>query len=190
MERTVNKNKNRRTKGDTQMLSVGARIAMFLSSYFPLGFIYFVQYWNKQNMIALASLGLCLFGLLCLIAILWSSVREVEPMKDRVMQSRLRGDEVMGYIAGYLLPFLAADLTDVRQFISAAVFLGVLGLLYVTTDMLYINPTLYLIGYKVYEVTFESKGVFPVISHKRPRQGDTIQIVRLAQGIFVAKDGF
>ncbi len=170
------------------MLSVGARIAMFLSSYLPLGLIYFVQYWNKQDVIALTSLGVCLFGLLSLIAILWSSVRDVEATRDRVVQSRLRGDEVMGYIAGYLLPFLATNLADIRQLISAVIFLGVLGFLYVTTDMLYINPTLYLIGYRVYEVTLESKGVHPIISRKRPRQGDAVQVVRLARGIFIAKE--
>ncbi len=171
------------------MASVGARIIMFVSSYLPLEAIFVVQYWGKEGAIAYTSLALCIVGPLALAGVLWSSSRDKEPVKEHVVESRLRGDEVMGYIAGYLLPFLATDLTDMRQLLSAAVFLAVLGYLYVTTDMLYINPTLNFICYRVYEVTFESQQVHPVISRKRPRQGDVVEVVRLTSRIWIVKAG-
>lgn len=171
------------------MASVGARIAMFISSYWPLELIFVVQYWGKQDVIAFTSLALCILGPLALAGILWSTIRDKVPVKEQVVESRLRGDEVMGYIAGYLLPFLATNLTDLRQLLSAAVFLGVLGYLYVTTDMLYINPALNLIGYRVYEVTFEGQRVHPLISRKRPRQGDAVEVVRLTSRIWIARAG-
>lgn len=171
------------------MASVGSRIVMFISSYWPLELIFVIQYWGKQDVIAYTSLAICILGPLVLAGILWSTLHDKGSVKEHVVESRLRGDEVMGYIAGYLLPFLATDLTDLRQLLSAAVFLGVLGYLYITTDMSYINPALNLIGYRVYEVTFEGQRVHPVISMRRPRQGATIEVVRLASRIWIAKAG-
>ena len=173
------------------MVSVGARFVMFLSSYLPLEAIFVIQYWHKQNAIAYPCLALCILGPVLLASILVSSVHDKETSREQVVEIRLRGDEVMGYIAGYLLPFLATDLSKTRQLSSVAVVLGVLCYLYVTTDMLYINPTLNLIGFRVYEVTLkgnaDAKRVHPLISRRRPRQGDAIEVVRLTSRILVAK---
>jgi hypothetical protein len=169
------------------MLSIGARVVLFLSSYVPLGLIFALLYWQRQDVVVWASIGLSVAGTLGLIAVVWGTSRDVEPVQDKVVDCRLRGDEVMGYIAGYLLPFLSIDLSSGRVLAAVAVFLAVLCYLYVTTDMIYINPTLNLLGFKVYEVTLQSEGVRSLISQRRPKQGDPVDVIRLTHGIFISR---
>jgi len=170
------------------MLNLGARITLFVGSYTPLALIFVVLYVGKQNVVA-AIAGVCfVIGLLGPRVLLWLVATDTEPLTDKVVEGHTRGDEVMGYVAGYLIPFLALNLADWRQMLCLIIFVGILGYLYVTTDMLYINPILSLMGYKVYDVTLEKNGRYRIISHGRLRCGDSVLLAKVSSDVWLRKD--
>lgn len=75
--------------------------------------------------------------------------------------------DVLAYMATYLVPFLGVDLATVDGIVVFAVFLGVLGLVYVSSDMLFVNPLLAAIGYHTYEITDPDGHTFSLITRRR-----------------------
>ena len=62
----------------------------------------------------------------------------------------------MSYIASYLLPFVTFPLDKPEQIAALLVFIGVLLILYINSNMIYINPMFNLVGYHLYEITIQS----------------------------------
>jgi len=59
-------------------------------------------------------------------------------------------DEVIGYIASYIVPVLIDPSASRLNAIIAAAALFLVFLIHVTTGRVHVNPLLYLIGYRVY----------------------------------------
>jgi hypothetical protein len=101
---------------------------------------------------------------------------------------RKHGDDVMGYVVGYLIPFVGYSLTSRRQDIALLIFLLLLAYLYTTTDMIHINPMLHLLRYNVYEVTFQQGIVRRVVTKKRVlRRDDELHLVPLSDDLWLDK---
>ncbi|WP_157004418.1 hypothetical protein [Brevundimonas nasdae] len=94
----------------------------------------------------------------------------------------------MSYIASYVVPFAATTLTDVNQAFALAIFLAVLGIVYVNSGMIHVNPLLSAVGYNLYEV--ESTDGMPsvVLTRKRIKRGDILSIIDIGDDVFVEKE--
>ena len=96
---------------------------------------------------AFAALGLMIVGLLLYNA------RRAGAVKWTVSDPTEQGSAVAGYLATYLLPLLAIQSGGWRVTAAYGVYLVVLYVVYVQSDSLVlINPTLYLFGYRIYDV--------------------------------------
>ena len=93
----------------------------------------------------------------------------------------------MGYIVGYIMPFLAIAFSDWQQVAALVVFFVILGFLYVNSDMIHINPTLNLLGYRLYEVTLEDRSTYSLITRHRMQRDTTLQLVRIGDDILFEK---
>ncbi len=157
-----------------------ARIVLFVSSYVPLSIMYFLLYVRTNNAVAFISLGVALASVAALCLMLWWWAHDVEATHDQVLEYRKPGAEVMGYVASYLLPFLGFSLDSRRHLLVLAVYLFVLGYLYVTTDMIRVNPTLNIILRRgVYEAKLKEHGSVWLIAGGRIRQNCKIDVVRV-----------
>ena len=58
------------------------------------------------------------------------------------------------FLATYVIPLLSFNLDTVRQIISLAITLSLIGAIYVKTNLFYANPTLSLLGFKIITVKF------------------------------------
>lgn len=161
------------------MLNKLARAAMFFSSYAPLAAIFFVLYVGRVNSVALVAVAACLLGVLGLWWFLHAARSDVEPTTRVVLDYHKGGTEVMGYVAAYLIPFVGFTLGDLRQDVALIIFFGVLAYLYVSTNMLHINPMLYFLGYRVYEVTFENGRSQHLITKSELARNDVLKIARI-----------
>ena len=167
------------------MLSPFASSALFLSSYTPLFVIFCIENLGTRNLFALVFAGLAILGLLSILFIAYMSRRDTTSIPDRVVSCRERGDELMGYVSAYLIPFLAIDLSNWRQVLALAAFMLLLGYLYVTTSLIYINPLLRLLGYYVYEVEFERCGSQRFISKRVLAANDCVEVVSLVRKVTI-----
>jgi hypothetical protein len=87
--------------------------------------------------------------------------------------------------ASYLIPFVGFALSDLRQDIALLIFFLVLAYLYTNTDMLHVNPVLYLLKYHVYEVTFDEGRPQHLISKTEIARDDVVKVVRLDRNLWI-----
>src|SRR5205823_1297951 len=60
-----------------------------------------------------------------------------------------QGSAVAGYLATYILPLVAFDLAGWRNVFMAAIYGGVLLIVFVRSDLALVNPTLYVFGWQL-----------------------------------------
>lgn len=161
------------------------RVLLFLSSYAPL---FGLLAWRSRSCeplwISLAALSvIAIAGLLTVVLVAGTfrgpilTVSHIQP----------RDAETLAYIATYLIPFLALDLTNPEDLISFVVFMSILGIISVTSHALFVNPVLSLLGYHTYDVTDPDSHVYFVLTQRNPRPGD--QLRPISAGNYVRFEG-
>jgi len=91
-----------------------------------------------------------------------------------------RDDQVMGYLFTYVLPFVGLAFSDPYEVAASAVFVLVLLVLYIRTNLFYVNPILSAVGYRVYEIQVTGAPARIALS-KKPfvSVGQSLRLVRL-----------
>lgn len=168
------------------MGSILTRFLLFLSSYFPLFLIFFVLFVGVRPVLASGALTVGVLGLIGTLVYL-RVVNRLEPALVQVTEVRRRGAEAMGYIVGYLMPFLSIAFEGLRQAIALAIFLVALCIVYVSSNMVYLNPMLNLIGFRLYEVTLKDGGQHFLITRRRVVRGETLSAVKVGEDILMEK---
>jgi hypothetical protein len=92
------------------------------------------------------------------------------------------GGLVSGFLASYLLPFLASPRPTTADLVAYAVFFLVACLVALNSDLAHVNPTLYLLRRRVVRIS-TAGGSFILISKRTPRRGEEIMAARLAGGL-------
>jgi hypothetical protein len=167
------------------VISPFAGSALFLSSYAPLFAILSIENFGVHNVFTFGFACFALLGLIGIVSIVHVSRRDATSIPDRIVACRERGDELMGYVSAYLIPFLAIDFSNWRQVVALVAFMLLLGYLYVTTSLIYVNPLLRLLGYHVYEVEFERCGMQRLISKRTISVNDCVEVVSLVRSVTI-----
>jgi hypothetical protein len=111
-------------------------------------------------------------------------VEDVEP----------RDGDLAAFVATYLLPFVVVFGVTAQDVIALALFLFFIGVLWINSRMIYLNPLLALAGYHVYVVrirpvgapTTESLPRSFLLSHTRNlRAGDEVRPDRISPGVLI-----
>jgi hypothetical protein len=160
------------------------RIRLFFSSYAPLFAIAALRFPSTGLKVACGIL--CVFGLTtaCLVV---RAAAKIEPDPMTVEEVSDLGAEVAGYLATYLLPFVVVPDPSASDLIAYALFLAIAGAVYVQSDMLQINPTLYLARYRVFAVRTSDDWEGYLISRVRPERGATLLASRLQNTVALAR---
>jgi len=90
-----------------------------------------------------------------------------------VTHSRPKDGDVLAYTATYLVPFLTVDLAHIEGVVILASFLFVLGVVYVNSDMLFVNPALNLAGYHSFWITDANDHEYSLITRRIELNKDT-----------------
>jgi hypothetical protein len=169
------------------MASKLARFLLFLSSYFPLAAIFFILFVQKQRCVAVTILSI---GLLGLVGLAWylRVVQRIGPFQVTVKDIQRRDAEAMSYIVSYLIPFIAVPFNGWEQGFALSIFFVVLGVLYVNSNMIHINPMLNLAGYHLYEITLADDAVHSLITRRRIVRGEKLSVIKAGEDILVEKD--
>ena len=138
---------------------------MFFSSYAPLfGLLAYTNhatswaFWILIAITAASALGL--------IAVMLSHLGETGP-RLVVAHARPQDADVLAYIATYLIPFFGLDLSHRHQAIAFAAFVVVLMIVYVNSNMLFVNPLLSLAGYHTFEIEDRDGHSYSLIARRR-----------------------
>ena len=156
------------------------RVRLFISSYAILFAILAIRF--EEPWLVWACAGICAFGLLTLLLFLRGAKRIV-PDPIQIEHVSDRGAEVAGYVATYLLPFVTVTEPTIRDLVAYGLFFLVVGVLYVRSDMLQINPLLYLLRYRITAIRSTDEWDGYLISRQQPRVGARVLASRFANTV-------
>jgi heme exporter protein D len=127
------------------------RIALFLSSYAPL-FALLAYTSRRCNMALWTLVAVTVISVAALIVVMLMQRNERGPVL-RIAHARPKDGDVLAYMATYLVPFLGVDMTKGDDVVVFVGFLLVLGIVYVNSNMLFVNPLLSLARFHTFDVT-------------------------------------
>lgn len=119
---------------------------LFLSAYSPVFLILALRAYGRVCPIVIMALGLLLAAALGVLAFFFV-LRRTEPQQMRLVTVEQRDGDLAGFLVAYLLPFVGVLASDWRDVAAVALFIGFIGVVYVNSRMIYVNPLLALFGY-------------------------------------------
>lgn len=164
----------------------------YLASYAPVFALLGVQahqIWWKSIL-----WGLCLLGLIGLFSIL-KLANGKSTQRITITSKRDAGAETAGFLAGYLLPVITADIDSAYIAWATAIYLVVAWIITIRSSLLQVNPVLFLFGFRIFSIEGISEGGSQetplskfVISKIPIRVGDTVNIHHISEDVFKLKD--
>jgi len=137
------------------------------------------------------ALGILILGILSVLTTFFYIGRRRN--KGGVSQAKITGVEkrdenVVSYIATYLIPFVTFPLATPEQAAAILIFVGVLLVLYVNSNMIYINPTLHLFGWHLYAITIESDDMpHYLIARQDIRPNRILYFIEISSNVYLEK---
>lgn len=99
--------------------------------------------------------------------------------------------EHLTFLTTYIIPLICFNLTDTRYLLALTMLLIVIGIIYVKTDKFYANPTLAVLGFRLYKVDLESrtgtKKSIVVVTRDRLANNDQIRSLELDQKVYFGR---
>lgn len=168
------------------MGSIIARLLLFLSSYFPLALIFFLILIENERWIAVGILTIGVIGLIGMSVYL-KMAYSLGPMQIKVATIQRRDGEAMSYIVTYVIPFLSIPFGGWKQGVALSIFFIVLGILYVNSNMIHINPMLNLAGFHIYEIVLDDGSIHSLLTKRRIVRGEELRVIKIGEDIFLEK---
>jgi hypothetical protein len=173
--------------------------ALFLSSYSPAMLILAVRSFHHSTALFWVSLTVALLSAGAFLLLIFV-VRKGGPFRATVDDVESHDAELAAYVATYLLPFIVVFGASLQDAIALALFLFFIGLLWVNSNMIYLNPLLALIGYHVYVARITPIGsgaggaiprTFLLSRENDLRAGDEVRPSTVTRGVLIdlASDG-
>lgn len=131
--------------------------ALFLSSYSPALLILAVRSIDQSWTLFGISLGLAVLSAGAFLLFI-RVARSGGPFRARVEEVEPSDADLAAYVATYLLPFVVVFGATVQDVVALALFLLFIGVLWVNSGMVYLNPLLSLVGYHVYVARIRAIG--------------------------------
>jgi len=161
------------------------RGVLFLSSYSPLFVILGIRALRENAIVAVLLMGLAGLSVGFLLTFL-SLMRQLAPHQVRVSESQSRDVELIGYILTYLLPFLDISFSEFTSLVPLGLFILVIAVLYINSNMIHVNPILNLLGYHILEIHSEDGKTSALICRRRYiRAGTTLNVASLGDYVLL-----
>lgn len=155
---------------------------LFLSSYAPLFVMLAIRFDDSTLRIWCALIAVA--GAIALPVVM-SLQRKGFPGEHTIVSVQTGGTGASSYLAGYLLPFLTVSRPTTIDLVAYGVFLLVALLVHLRTEIIQVNPTLFIFGWRIYGFT-DSKGLQGhIISKKRVVAGDTVKAHRMTDDVLL-----
>jgi hypothetical protein len=119
---------------------------LFLSAYSPVFLILALRAYGRACPLVIMAVCLLLAATVGVMAVLLV-VSRTEPQQMRLVTVEQRDGDLAGFLVAYLLPFVGVLASDWRDVLAVALFIGFIGIVYVNSRMIYVNPLLAVFGY-------------------------------------------
>lgn len=150
------------------------RARVLLSSYAALNFILVARlsHWGALRWCCL-GLGVVGVGDALRLTLLAKTTGGDEKVFVEVRDS---GSEIAGYLATYLLPLLAAPNPGTGEIVGYAIYGVLIVVITLRSDLAHINPTLYVLGWKIVSVRTSAGREKYLVCRTAPRPGHLVYV--------------
>jgi hypothetical protein len=145
--------------------------------------------WNtliSQNLIPIVSLGFLLFGVFFYVRFDYR-ISGSKKLPAKITKIEDVNYEHLIFLTTYIIPLICFNLTSARYVFALGFLLIVIGIIYVKTDKFYANPTLAVLGYRLYKVTIKTrtstKENIIVITKDRLSEEDQIRMLNMDEKV-------
>mgnify|MGYP005829538777 FL=1 len=172
------------------------KIILFLSSYSPLFLIIAILNIKLDNIehvkdivpqdklwLILTMLVLFILPNIILFALI-KRVRMFQPILEKTNAIVNKNSDVMNYIVTYLIPFLSFNFDKLNQTIAFGILLLVLAIVYIHSNIYYVNPILIIAGYKIYDINDK----YIVITKLTVKRDKKLKLHRIHENVYVGDE--
>lgn len=144
----------------------------------------------RRNVLSMISLGCAIISLVLAkrFQYRWAGVQN-PPYNIKSIKNE--NYEYLTFLTTYIIPLICIDLTKVRYVLVLIVLLLIIGSIFVRMDLYYGNPTLALMGYRLYRAEIEGidspEGII-LITKDRLAVNDSIKWIEIDEFVWVAKE--
>jgi hypothetical protein len=152
---------------------------LLLSSYAAM-FIAMALRFDCPHWLRWACIGLAVIGVAATFYFL-SLTKSLSHDSATLASVDDRGADVAGYLATYLLPLVVVGAPKLNDILAYALILCVIGLVYVRSRMVQINPTFYVLGYRLFYVATDEGFAGYLLARREPEAGSRLHVIRRAR---------
>ncbi len=150
---------------------VGA--GLLVSAFAPLLALIAILKLSTLGWVSWAILAGCLLSLVLLWLVL-RSVAQLQPRPVESVEVRRADESVLGFTSSYIVPVVVALFSDdIASLVATIALVLLLVVIYVRAGLFHLNPTLAVVGFRLYQVTASGGTVTMVLSRTQhiPQQG-------------------
>lgn len=130
-------------------MKMWVKIGLFLSSYLPLFLLLAIKNWFDSRMVLILTF-VSVYSLVWIIII--NNSKKGTSESYRVIKAKDKSQESLNYIIPYIISFIGFDLNKWQDWSALSILLLMLFMIYLNSELLYINPILSLFNYRIYSV--------------------------------------
>ena len=169
------------------MPNIITQLVLFFSSYAPLFVILAIRTPAGQQKTAAALWLTALFSAIGLFVFL-RTARGLAANAITIKSASPKDSDAMSYLVTYLVPFLDVHFSDISNAISLAILFITVGIIYVNSNMIHINPLLNFCCYHIFEVRDSDGKTWALISKQSYiRDGTALDAVILGNYVLFEK---
>lgn len=171
--------------------SIGVKIMMFVSSYFPLYIVVIILYASKIQKALLEKdiLGICFLLIITFLIII--SIMSVILLrkgtgyrKRSIKNVENPDDTVLSYIMTYIIPLVTNGDNSCEVYIVNILLFILIGYIYLRLNLIYLNPLWSICGYLIYK---DDNGIIITnISKEGLKHMNDIKGYYISNDVFVA----
>ncbi len=150
------------------MKSFIRRLSLFLNAFLLMNvlflgkelYLYFTgdTYKNKFILIGIIAISVFILGGLLGLIPICSKPKTTSIQSIVIHKENATGTYYFGYFSLFVLLFFSFDLSDIISLIIFFVLFFALAFVYCRNDLIYINPTILLLGKRIYNLEVERNG--------------------------------
>ncbi|WP_110312175.1 anti-phage protein KwaA [Dysgonomonas alginatilytica] len=100
--------------------------------------------------------------------------------------------EHLTFLTTYIIPLVCFNFDSVRYELVLLIVLIIIGIIYIRTNLYYANPTLAILGFRIYKVTGDfvrigTRNNIVLITRDKLDKSDRVKYIKLDPNIFYAK---
>jgi hypothetical protein len=135
--------------------------------------------------LSLALLGLAFLGIISAVGIIYFT-KQLPTTSIHTVKANTNNQDTISYLVTYIVPFIGLSFDSRASIVANTLLVIFIGVLYIQSNMIYLNPMLTILGYHLYRI--EVAGAIDqkvLIARNLPKKSDRLDAVVLGNGVYL-----